>query len=120
LERPLGRARRRWVDNIKIDLRETEWAVMDWIDLALESTIRKVQENQMGLKLSGTLQLLIYADDVNVPGNYTGTIQKNTDSLIDASKEVGLEVNAKKSKYTYMLLSRHQNAGQNHGIKIAN
>jgi hypothetical protein len=33
-KRPLGRPRRRWVDNIKIDLRETGWDGMDWIDLA--------------------------------------------------------------------------------------
>jgi hypothetical protein len=32
--RPLGRPRRRWVDNIKIDLREGGWDGMDWIDLA--------------------------------------------------------------------------------------
>jgi hypothetical protein len=34
--RPLGRPRRRWVDNIKIDLREIGWDGMDWIDLALD------------------------------------------------------------------------------------
>jgi hypothetical protein len=33
-KRPLGRPRRRWVDNIKMDHREIEWDVMDWIDLA--------------------------------------------------------------------------------------
>jgi hypothetical protein len=33
-ERALGRPRRRWVDNIKMDLRETVWDGMDWIDLA--------------------------------------------------------------------------------------
>jgi hypothetical protein len=33
-KRPLGRPRRRWVDNIKIDLREIGWYGMDWIDLA--------------------------------------------------------------------------------------
>jgi hypothetical protein len=33
-KRPLGRSRRRWVDNIKMDLREIEWNDMDWIDLA--------------------------------------------------------------------------------------
>jgi hypothetical protein len=33
-KRPLGRARRRWVDNIKIDLSEIGWNGMDWIDLA--------------------------------------------------------------------------------------
>jgi hypothetical protein len=31
---PLGRTRRRWVDNIKIDLRKVEWDGVDWIDLA--------------------------------------------------------------------------------------
>jgi hypothetical protein len=41
----------------------------------------------------------------------------NTDTLIEASKEVDLEVNTEKTKY--MLLSPHQNAGQNHDIKIA-
>jgi hypothetical protein len=33
-KRPLGRARRRWVDNTKIDVREMRWDGMDWIDLA--------------------------------------------------------------------------------------
>jgi hypothetical protein len=34
--RPLGRPRRRWVDNIKMDLRDIEWCDMDWIDLAMD------------------------------------------------------------------------------------
>jgi hypothetical protein len=33
-KRPLRRSRRRWVDNIKMDLREIGWGGMDWIDLA--------------------------------------------------------------------------------------
>jgi hypothetical protein len=33
-KRPLGRPRRRWVDNIKMDLREIEWDSVDWIELA--------------------------------------------------------------------------------------
>jgi hypothetical protein len=33
-KRPLGRPRRRWMDNIEIDLREIEWGGIDWIDLA--------------------------------------------------------------------------------------
>jgi hypothetical protein len=33
-KRPRGRSRRRWVDNIKMDLRERGWDGMDWIDLA--------------------------------------------------------------------------------------
>jgi hypothetical protein len=46
-------------------------------------------------------------------------IKRNTETLIDASKEVGLEVNTEKLN-TYMLLSCQQNAGKNHGITIAN
>jgi hypothetical protein len=33
-KRPLGRPRRRWVDNIRMDLGEVEWGVVDWIGLA--------------------------------------------------------------------------------------
>jgi hypothetical protein len=33
-KRPLGRPRRRWVDNIKMDFRELGWDGMDWINLA--------------------------------------------------------------------------------------
>jgi hypothetical protein len=42
---------------------------------------------------------------------YVDTVKKNAQTLIDASKEAGLEVNTVKTKY--MLLSHHQNAGQN-------
>jgi hypothetical protein len=55
---------------------------------------------------------------VNLLGDKIDAIKKNMETLIDASKEVGLEVNTEKTKY--MLLSRHQNAGQSHNIKIAN
>jgi hypothetical protein len=84
-------------------------------NFALKYAIRKVKENQVGLKLNGT-QLLVYADDVNLLGDNIDNMKKNTQSLIviDTSKEVGLEVNTEKAKY--MLLSRHQHAGQNHDI----
>jgi hypothetical protein len=36
-KRPLGRPRRRWVDNNKMNLTEIGWGVMDWIDLAQDS-----------------------------------------------------------------------------------
>jgi hypothetical protein len=72
----------------------------------------------VGLKLNGTHQLLVYAHDVNLLGDNADTVKKNIETLIDARKEVGLEVNTEKTKY--MLLSRHQSAGQNHDIMIAN
>jgi hypothetical protein len=55
---------------------------------------------------------------VKLLGDNTDTIKKNTGTLFGALKEDGLEVNTEKTKY--MLLSRHQNAGQNHDIKTAN
>jgi hypothetical protein len=45
-------------------------------------------------------------------------MKKSTQTFIDASKEVCLEMNVEKTEY--MLLSRHQNAGQSRDIKIAN
>jgi hypothetical protein len=47
----------------------------------------------VGLKLNGAHQLLAYADDVNLLTDNIDTIKKNMETLIDASKEAGLEIN---------------------------
>jgi hypothetical protein len=52
----------------------------------------------VGFKLNGTHQLLAYADDVNLLGDNVDTIKKNMETLIDASKEIGLEINVDKPK----------------------
>jgi len=70
------------------------------------------------LKLNGTHQLLAYADDVNILEGSIHILKENAKALIAATREIGLEISADKTKY--MVMSRDQNAGRNHGVKIIN
>jgi hypothetical protein len=54
--------------------------------------------DQDGLKLNGTHQLLAYADDVNIWGGSVHTVKENAEALVVVTKEIGLEVNADKTK----------------------
>ena len=64
------------------------------------------------MKLNGTHQLLAYADNVNILGGSIHTLKENAEVIVVAGKEIGLEVNADKTKC--MVISRDQNAGQRH------
>jgi hypothetical protein len=86
--------------------------------LALEYDIRKVQENQVGLKFNQTHLLLAYADDANLLGVEIDISNINTETLIYAGKEVDIEVKVEETKY--MLVSRDQNADKNRNVKIGN
>jgi hypothetical protein len=55
-----------------------------------------VQVNKYGLKLNDKIQLLVYIDNIKMPGGSVHTIKKNTETLVLASKETGLDVNADK------------------------
>jgi hypothetical protein len=54
------------------------------------------------LKLNGTHQLLVYADDGNILGGSIYTVKENGEALLVGCKEIGLKVNADKTKYMVM------------------
>jgi hypothetical protein len=106
---------------IQNDLKQGDVLSLSLFNVALEYDIRRVEENKEGLNLNGTPQLFDRADDVMMSGRkHRYHAEKNTEALLNANKEVGLEFNPEKTRYTRMLMSRCQKAGERHGIKIAN
>jgi hypothetical protein len=77
-------------------------------NFTLEYAIRKVQESEVNLGLKGTHQLLVYADDINLLVSSINTVKEDTETLLEVSRGVGLEINTEKAKY--MIMSYHQNS----------
>jgi hypothetical protein len=75
------------------------------LNFGLGHAISKTQEIQVGGKLNGTIQLLVYADNEIILGDNIDTINKNNEAVIDASKEVGPEVSAEKTKYMLIFVT---------------
>jgi hypothetical protein len=69
-----------------------------FLNFALEYASRTVQVIPEDLKLNGIHQLLFYVYDVNILVKSVDTLKANPEDVVVANKEIGLEVNAEKSK----------------------
>jgi alpha-N-acetylglucosamine transferase len=87
-------------------------------NFAVEYDLRKVRENEKGLELDETHQILVYADDIIILDGNINTIKKIKKVLLYPSTEAGLEVNTEKTKYKF--ISPQRSSGQNHNLIVAN
>jgi hypothetical protein len=70
------------------------------------------------LELSGTHKLLVCDDDINLLGDSLNTVKENSETILEASRDIDLEITAEKAKY--IIMSLHPNSEQNQNIRIAN
>ena len=98
--------------SIKNGLKQGNDLLLMLLNFPLKYGIRRVQVNKDGLKLNGTHQLLVHADNVNILDGSIHTAKKNTETLVVASKET--------DKTKCMVMCQDQNAGRSHDTKIDN
>ena len=77
-----------------------------------------IDDGELNLFMDYWTPDLAYADDVNILGGSIHTLKENAEALVAATREIGLEANADKTKY--MVMSRDQNAGRIHSVRIGN
>jgi len=82
---------------IMTDLKREDALSPLFFSFAFEYAISRDQVNQDGFKLNGIHQFLVYANDVNLLGGSVYTTTENAETLVVASKEIGLAVNAELS-----------------------
>jgi len=87
---------------IKNDLKKVHVLSSLLFKYVLEYAIRRPQVKQVGWKLNASHQFLVYADYINILVGSVTTIKENAEALVVASKAIGVEVNADKSKYMVM------------------
>jgi hypothetical protein len=61
---------------------------------------------------------MVDIDDINLLGDDISAIKENTQTLLGASRDVDLEINPEETEY--VIMSRHQNSGQNQNMRITN
>jgi hypothetical protein len=111
-------ARRRWVICVLCD-RQKRWCSFDIAFQLCFTVCRQEGSGNPGwLEIKWYTSVLIFADNVNKLGGSVHTIQENAETWVVASKEIGLEVNADKTKHMIVLWDK--NAGRRHTIKIDN
>jgi hypothetical protein len=80
---------------VQNDLKQEDALSPLLFNFPLEYAIRMIQKTQVDLKWNQTHQLLVCADGVTLFGKKVNTIKKNTETVLDAKKEVGLELKRK-------------------------